>query len=145
MWQNDSAMNIKNDQGKFTYFIDDITLEYSSAADDTAPPVFSNLSYAGSTDTASLNNGATLTDSVNSFMVNVAENTMLSTAVGLNADSVKAYINGNVVPATLSNGAVSTNQIALNDGYHTVKFYAEDNNGNPAPNWGNGENGGSCS
>ena len=132
MWQNDSAMNIKNDQGKFTYFIDDITLEYSSAADDTAPPVFSNLSYAGSTDTASLNNGATLTDSVNSFMVNVAEDTMLSTAVGLNADSVKAYIDGNVVPATLSNGAVSTNQIALNDGYHTVKFYAEDNNGNPA-------------
>ena len=132
MWQNDSAMNIKNDQGKFTYYIDDITLEYSSAADDTAPPIFSNLSYAGSTDTASLNNGATLTDSENSFMVNVAEDTTLSTAVGLNADSVKAYIDGNVVPSTFNNGAVSTNQIALNDGYHTVKFYAEDNNGNPA-------------
>ncbi len=131
-WQKDTAMTVKNDQGKFTYFIDDITLEYSTAADDTAAPVFSNFNYAGSADSAALNNDAVLNESNLSFTANVSEDTTLATAVGLNAASVKAFIDGNEVPATYSRGIIYTAAYALNDGVHTVKFYAEDNNGNPA-------------
>ena len=131
-WKKDSEMKIKNDQGKFTYFIDDITLEYSTAADDTNPPIFSNFSYAGSGDSHALNNDAALTESNLSFTANVAEDNTLTTAVGLNADSCKAFIDGNEIPVTFNRGLLYTDSYTLNDGEHTVKFYAEDNNGNPA-------------
>lgn len=131
-WKNDSGITAKNTQGKFTIFIDDITLEYSSAADDTAPPVFSDVTYTdGVIDTPATVAGTTMTRNNATFMANVAEDTTLSTAVGLNTASIKAYIDGVQTPCTYVRGLVTTGNLTLNDGPHTIKFYAEDNNGNP--------------
>ena len=114
-----------------TFYIDDITLNYSSALEDTDPPVFSSVIY---NDTNMIDgvelNGQTVNDNCISFRALVAENTSKNNYVGLDTDSIKAYIDGNPTAYTYKDGAIVIKDAILSKGVHTVKFVAADKNGN---------------
>ena len=129
-WKNNKT---KSYTGKFTLFIDDITVDYSSVVDDREPPVFGEVSYAatGMSDSAILKDNATIVYNGVDFAASVSENTKKSNATGINPASAKAYIDGNVVAAEYKNGKITVlNPVDFADGVHTVKFEIADRQGN---------------
>ena len=123
----------KSYTSQISLYIDDITVDYSSVVEDREPPVFGTVSYAttGMSDASALNNNATLANSNIDFAASVAENTTKSNSTGINANSAKAYIDGNEVTATYTNGKITVDNTAnFADGVHTVKFEISDNQGN---------------
>ncbi len=121
--------------GNFTFYVDDITIDYSSAVDDRDAPVFENPTYAvaGMADAVAIAKGnvPTVTDSTVSFAAKVSD-LASGNATGLNLASLKAYVDGNEVAYSYANGIISVEGIALADGVHSVKFSACDNQGNYA-------------
>ena len=131
-WKNDKT---KSYTGKFTLFIDDITVDYSSVVDDREPPVFGDVSYAatGMSDSVKLNDNATIVYNGVDFAVSVAENTKKTNATGIDQSSAKAYIDGNSVAAEYKNGKITIlTPSDFADGVHTVKFEIADRQGNVA-------------
>lgn len=119
---------------KLVFYIDDITVDYSSAVDDREAPVFNSVSYAfdGASDTLTLANGTVIRQSDIEFTANVSDYES-NNAVGVDATSAKAYIDGNEVPTTYANGFIKVNSAyALSDGKHHIKFEIADKNGNVA-------------
>ncbi len=125
------AAENSNIPSKFVFYIDDITVDYSSAVDDREAPVFSNVTYAveGMPDAAALN-GNTITTNKVTIAASVAEYTGKSNFTGLDESTLKAYVDGVEREFTYSNGKVSVNDLVLNNGKHTIKFSACDNMGN---------------
>ena len=126
-WKGDDS--IVNTQGKFTYFIDDITIEYSDAADDTDAPVFGTPNLVDSNSLLTEINGQTINYNNISAEVTVAD-FVKANSTGINASSAKAYIDGREVDCTYTNGRISFSNVTVNDGLHTVKFEISDNIGN---------------
>ena len=120
-----------NIPGKYTIYIDDITVDYSTAVDDREAPVFGNITYAvsGMPDASVLNN-QTVTSNKVTFAAPVADYTGKTNYTGIDASTVKAYIDGVEVEATYVNGIVSVSDYELTNGKHVVKFAAEDKMGN---------------
>ena len=115
----------------FVFYIDDITVDYSTAIDDREAPVFGDITYADSTmSDAAVLNGQTVSSSVVSFSVAVEEDKTSNNYVGLDADSIKAYIDGNEVTSSYANGRVNITDARLTDGLHKIRFVASDNLGN---------------
>ncbi len=111
--------NNKSYNSKFTLYIDDYTVDYSSVVADREAPEFGSAVYA----TTGMWQAETFTDGI----------TMTNNDVdfGINASSAKAYIDGNEVACTYKNGKIAIDKaLVLADGPHTVKFTVEDNNGN---------------
>ena len=111
-----------------TFYIDDITLDYSSAVDDRVLPTITDTAYTTQDESVALVNGATINGTSVSFSAVVADNVKLDNATG------KIYVDGDA----LSNVAVSgkylstTNNVELLPGAHTVKFEIKDTLGNTA-------------
>ncbi|MGM9642823.1 MAG: leucine-rich repeat protein [Eubacteriales bacterium] len=127
--------NQNNVNGDFTVYIDDITFDYSSVVDDREAPVFGDVTYATPvmSDAAVLNNGATIGSGIIDFAASVAENTNKTNYTGIDASTAKAYVDGNEVPATYSNGKISINtSVTFTAGTHTVKLSVCDKQGNCA-------------
>ena len=119
-----------NLNGKFTFYIDDISVDYSTAVEDRENPVFSSpmvLDSVGSVNAAI--NGQTINFNNPTFEVRVSD-FEADNATGLNASSAKAYIDGREVACTFANGKISVNGLTLADGVHRVKFEIFDNAGN---------------
>ena len=124
--------NQHNVNGDFTFYVDDITVDYSSAVDDREPPKFSSVVYANDTmaDAVELN-GQTSTSSNLSFAASVAD-VSAANATGLDASTASAYVDGNAVSCNYANGKISIDGIKLADGVHSVKFSICDKQGNYA-------------
>lgn len=126
-----------NLNGNYTFYIDDITVDYSSAVDDREAPIFSELNYS----TEAMSDAATIAkrtvptvknDHIK-FSAKVAENTTKANATGINSASAKAYIDGNEVVCIYNNGIVSMiDEAVLANGRHTIKFSICDEQGNYA-------------
>ena len=131
------ASEYSNIPGKFTIYIDDITVDYSTAVDDREAPKFSAITYAteGMPDAAVLS-GQTVSANKVTFAANVAENMTKSNYTGIDPATIKAYIDGVEAKATYSGGIVSVENVALTNGKHTVKFSACDNMGNYSCTYG---------
>ncbi len=125
------ASEQSNIPSKFTFYIDDITVDYSSAVDDREAPVFSDMTYAveGMPDAAALN-GQTVTSNTVSFAASLADYTGKSNFTGIDESTVKAYIDGVEADCIYASGKVSILDAKLTNGKHTVKFAAYDNMGN---------------
>ena len=124
-----------NINGNFTIYLDDITLDYSTAVDDREAPVFSGATYATPTmsDASVLNEGASIADNTVDFAAAVADDTRKTNATGIDGATARAYIDGNPVPCTYSNGTITIdNSVTLTAGQHTVKFSVCDKQGNYA-------------
>lgn len=80
-------------------------------------------------DAAALN-GQTVTSNKVTFGASVADYTGKTNFTGIDASTVKAYIDGVEVEATYANGKVSVVDAELTNGKHSIKFSACDNIGN---------------
>ncbi len=128
---NYKAADHSNIPSEYTIYIDDVTVDYSTAVDDREAPIVSNLTYAtaGMADAAALT-GQTVTSNVVTFAANVADYTGKANYTGVNAATAKAYIDGVEVESTYANGIISITDAKLTNGKHTIKFAASDNMGN---------------
>ena len=116
-------------------YIDDITVDYSSAVDDRDAPVFSDIRWADSkmSDAVSFVRGTTAatTDNRISFSATVADMAK-DNATGLDESTARVYIDGVEVACTVKSGVISVADCILSDGVHTVKFSICDKQGNYA-------------
>lgn len=112
---------------KHTYYIDNITVDYSSAVDDRDAPVFSSVVFADEfTNDAPELNGQTTTSNVLSFTATVADY-VANNATGIDVSTVNAYIDGVLVDSTYTGGKIVITDAVLADGVHTIRFEASDN------------------
>ena len=111
---------------EITFYIDDITLDYSSAVDDRILPTITNVCYTTSDTAVSLANGTVINGNAVSFSANVADNAALDLTSG------KISVDGVEVAAAIAGGVLSTKEdVKLNAGAHTVVFEVKDELGNP--------------
>jgi hypothetical protein len=109
-----------------TFYIDDITLDYSSAVDDRVLPTITNPTYSTSDVAVSLENGATITGNNVAFSATVADNAALDPTSG------KILVDGVEIQVTVAGNALSSKgDVALAAGVHTVAFEIKDELGNP--------------
>jgi len=118
---------------RLCFYIDDVTVDYSSAIDDREAPVFSSVRYSDTamSDAVELK-GQTITSNVLSFGAVVHEDTTKNNYTGLDENTAKAYVDGVEVPCTINGGIMSVSDMSLADGMHTVKFSICDKMGNEA-------------
>ena len=110
-----------------TFYIDDITLDYSSAVDDRVLPVISAPTYSTSDTAVSLDNGATVSGTNFAFSATVTDNAALDLTSG------KIFVDGIEIKAAIAGNALSSKEdVVLGAGEHTVIFEAKDELGNPA-------------
>ena len=131
---------------QYTYYIDNITVDYSDAVDDREKPLFDNIYLDGNPLVRKLgvngNPPVVTTNNTLNLTANVADATTLPDSnnvpqplynvSGLNAASAKAFIDGIEVPASFDGSTMSVTGIKVADGYHRVKFEICDNAGNKA-------------
>ncbi len=107
-----------------TFYIDDITLDYSTAVDDREAPVIGELQYA-TQDTSMAVDGVTLDTDTVGFSAVVSDNT------SLNTDSAQIYIDGNEVATQVQGKNMFTAEdVTLDNGSHVVTFEISDKMGN---------------
>ncbi len=115
---------------RFTFYLDNITVDYSSAVDDREAPVLDSIKYTevGMAEGAVLDSN-TVTSNLLSFFASVKDFEK-ENATGLDASTAKAYIDGVEVGNTYVAGVISVSDVLLSDGVHTVSFEICDNMGN---------------
>lgn len=128
---NYSSLNVD-----LNLYIDDITVDYSSAVEDREAPIFEKVTWADTSmsDAAAFTRGtvAETTSNVLSFGATVKENTDKSNYTGLDESTAKAYVDGVETACTISGGIMSVADVTLADGIHTIKFAICDKQGNLA-------------
>lgn len=118
--------------GKFTFYIDGITVDYSTAVEDREVPVFGNVELVGNDVNTALNTATlvTTTNAVPTFEVKVVDDNTLGNSTGLNAASAKAFIDGKAVDFTYQNGKFNIAGQKFANGVHDIRFEIADNAGN---------------
>ena len=114
---------------KCTFYIDDITLDYSNAVDDRDAPTISNVKYADESmsDAAALNGNTSTYNKIN-FAADVAED-MDHNPSGIDASSAAVYIDGQEIVCKYAANKI-TAQAVLPNGTHDVTFEISDIQGN---------------
>ena len=110
-----------------TFYIDDITLDYSSAVDDRVNPTIASINYLADDLSTPALTGQTITSNTLSLSAQASDN------VALDTSSAKLYIDGYKYEGTVKcgeNGLISSSEITLADGYHTIRFEIQDKSGN---------------
>ena len=111
---------------ELTFYIDDITLDYSSAVDDRVLPTITAPTYSTSDTAVSLENGAVINGNNVAFSATVADNAALDLTSG------KITVDGVVVESSINGTTLSTKgDVALGAGAHVVAFEVKDELGNP--------------
>ena len=109
-----------------TFYIDDITLDYSSAVDDRVLPTITDPTYSTSDTAVTLENGTVINGTKIAFSATVADNAALDRSSG------KISVDGVAVNATISGNSLSSKEdVVLVAGEHTVAFEVKDELGNP--------------
>ena len=112
---------------ELTFYIDDITLDYSSAVDDRVLPTITAPTYSTSDTAVTLENGANINGNKIAFSATVADNAALDLTSG------KIFVDGVEIKATIAGNMLSSTEDAvLGAGTHTVVFEIKDELGNPA-------------
>ena len=110
-----------------TFYIDDITLDYSSAVDDRVLPTITNPTYSTADTAVALENGTAVNGTNVAFSATVSDN------AELNLSSGKIFVDGVTVPAAIAGNTLSAKgDVVLEPGVHTVSFEVMDMLGNPA-------------
>ncbi len=112
---------------ELTFYIDDITLDYSSAVDDRVLPTIAAPTYSTSDTAVSLDNGTVINGNKVAFSAAVSDNYALDLTSG------KIFVDGVEINAAITGGVLSSKEDAvLVAGIHTVAFEVKDELGNPA-------------
>lgn len=114
-----------------TFYIDDITLDYSDVVDDRDAPVISNPLALDDLNAYTLN-GSAVNTNVLSFTADAVEDTTHNpgNATGIDGSSAKVYIDGQAVDCKFSAGKINTGYFTLPNGIHDVSFEIADKQGN---------------
>ena len=124
--------NCKSNE-KITFFIDDITLDYSSIVSDRDMPIIRDMKVnSGTIDVATLN-GNTITSNNATFSAAVADDTTSSgvnNSTGLDYATAQIYVDGNPIGTTASAGNMISDEVILTNGMHDITFTIADNAGN---------------
>ncbi len=118
--------------GDFTFYIDNVTVDYSDAVDDRDAPIFSKMTYAeeGMGEAQPLN-GQTVTHNTIDFAGYVAEDMIdPNNASGLDVSSAVTYIDGVSVDCTYADELITVSNAVLTDGVHTIRMGMQDKEGN---------------
>ncbi len=109
-----------------TFYIDDITLDYSSAVDDRVLPTIAAPTYSTSDTAVSLENDTVINGNKIAFSAAVSDNTALDLTSG------KIIVDGVEIKSAIAGGVLSSKEDAsLAAGTHTVAFEVKDELGNP--------------
>ena len=134
---NESATNYNsaehpNYYADITYYIDDITVNYSSAVDDNHAPIISNVLLShDSTDVGIEMTGQTIIEDTVSVTASIVDDTSYGSATGLDTSRIAVYVDGMKLSATCTaDGFVSTGNVTLANGTHVFRIEATDKNGN---------------
>ncbi len=112
---------------ELTFYIDDITLDYSAAVPDRVLPTISDVSYATQDTAIELTDGAVINGNSMAFSANVADNVALDNA------SARIYVDGIALSGVSVSGKVmSSKNVTLTSGVHTITFEIKDSEGNLA-------------
>ncbi len=128
-----TKINIPNIKTKFTVYIDDITVDYSTVVADREAPKFAEMSILKDADTYEAMQGQTVATDTITVMAEAKEDTSKSNYTGLDTDSVLVYVDGVQVTKGItcaSNGTISVDKLHLSEGIHTVRIEIADNAGN---------------
>lgn len=110
-----------------TFYIDDITLDYSSAVDDRVLPTIGDVSYTTEDMAVILNNGASIKGNTVTFTATVSDNIKLDNASG------KIFVDGNLISGSAVSGKfLLADAVTLTPGVHTVSYEVKDTMGNLA-------------
>ena len=116
-----------------TYYIDDITIDYSDVTDDRNAPTISEAKVSANIDSFMPLVNQTVTSNCVSFEATVAE-VENSNATGLDYTTAKIYIDGIDVSANstfkCAGKTIAVYDIYLNNGKHNVTFEIADKQGN---------------
>ena len=132
-------LDYTNQNSDLIFYIDDVTVDYSSVVEDRERPVFSQVLLGD--DGPHSNEGLVLARGSNyesdgynriDLSARVADDTTKTNYTGLNASTAKVYIDGIEFPCTYANGIITAPTYTFTNGQHTVKFSIEDNAGNLA-------------
>ncbi len=129
----DSDNTYYNPYNKFTLYVDDITVDYSSATEDREIPTFDNI-YIGGGAEGSQNpmNGQTVNSNTISLVANAKE-TLTGNYTGLDVSSAKVYVDGVELHEGIAcneNGVVTVSNLTLTNGAHSFRFEIQDHAGN---------------
>ncbi len=110
-----------------TFYIDDITLDYSSAVDDRILPTISAPTYSTADTAIALANGTAINGNKVAFSATVSDNSALDLTSG------KILVDGVEIKSSIVGNALSTKEdVNLTSGAHTVTFEVKDELNNPA-------------
>ena len=114
-----------------TFYIDDITLDYSDVVDDRDTPIISNPLALDDLGSYTLN-GSAVNTNVLSFTADAVEDTIHNpgNATGIDGSTAKVYVDGQEVAAKFSAGKITTGYVTLPNGVHDVSFEIADKQGN---------------
>ncbi len=116
-----------------TYYIDDITIDYSDVTDDRNAPTITDTKVSANVDNFAPINDQTVANNCLSFEATIAE-VENSNATGLDYSTAKIYIDGiNVSDNSAFKCAGTTialSDVYLNNGKHNITFEIADKQGN---------------
>lgn len=115
---------------KVTFYIDDITLDYSDAVDDRDMPIISDPLVLDDQNSYTIN-GSSISFNEISVTASAKEDTSHGTNfTGLNESTAQVYVDGQKVPTQFSAGKISASGIVLPNGTHDITFEIADKQGN---------------
>ena len=115
---------------KVTFYIDDITLDYSDVVDDRDAPVISNPLILDDQHNYAIK-GNTIDFNTISVTADAAEDTSRGTNyTGLDTATAQVYVDGQPVDTNFAAGKISASGIVLPDGTHDISFEIADKQGN---------------
>ena len=131
---NEMLRYVGSPHGQSAIYVDDITVDYSLAADDKEEPIFGTMNLVDGDKEYQLKKNEFVTTANNSLTVkaNVTENNEKANASGIAPETAKAYVDGVEVEAAYANGVISIDKLKVAKGTHRVKFEISDNSGNKA-------------
>ena len=115
---------------KVTFYIDDITLDYSDVVDDRDAPVISNPLVLDDQHSYTIKNN-TIDFNTISVTADAAEDTSHGTNyTGLDTATAQVYVDGQPVDTNFAAGKISASGIVLPNGTHDISFEIADKQGN---------------
>ena len=117
--------------GKFTLYVDDLTLDYSNALPDRHAPVFSAPVVTDPTiGIPCAADGQILRGEGIVFAATVTDPRDIPNATGIAENTAQVLVDGVKIACSYSDGSVTSSPVTLPDGFHTVTFHIQDRNGN---------------
>ena len=110
--------------GYYEWYLDDITVEYLEFDIDRQDPTFNGISMSYGEKTNVAMNGQTITSNKVTFSTTASDDS------NLDQESKIAYIDGVETNVSFKDDVLSTDELTLADGAHTVTFVISDEHGN---------------